>query len=165
MIKIITSRAGYGKTSSLYKEILEKDKSAELVYLMVPEQFTLQSELALMDKVDSKGLIYAQVMSFERLSRLVLSRVGGLKRPYIDEIGKHMALRLIFDKNEESLPMYKTAYKKEGFLSELSHTLSELKKMAVPPSLLLDKSNQIENNALLKQKLFEIGFIYNEFLQ
>lgn len=164
MIKIITSRAGYGKTSSLYKEILEKDKNAEVAYLMVPEQFTLQSELALMDKVDSKGLIYAQVMSFERLSRLVLSRVGGLKRPYIDEIGKHMALRLIFDKHEDSLPMYKTAYKKEGFLSELSHTLSELKKMAVPPSLLLDKSNQIENNALLKQKLFEIGFIYNEFL-
>lgn len=165
MIKIITSRAGYGKTSKLYQSLLEKDKKCEQAFLMVPEQFTLQSELALMDKIESKGLIHVQIMSFERLSRLVLSRVGGLKRPYIDEIGKHMALRLIFDKHEDKLPMYKSAYKKEGFLSELSHTLSELKKMAVMPELLLDKSNEIEKDALLKQKLFEIGFIYNEFLK
>ncbi len=165
MIKIITSRAGYGKTTKLYQMLLEKDKKSKQAFLMVPEQFTLQSELALMQSLESNGLINIQVMSFERLSRLVLSRVGGLKRPYIDEIGKHMALRLIFDKHEEQLPMYKTAYKKEGFLKELSHTLSELKKMAVLPQSLINKSAQIEKNALLKQKLFEIGFIYDEFLK
>lgn len=164
MIRIITSRAGYGKTESVYKEILAKDKNSEKTYLMVPEQFTLQSELVLMDMSKSKGLIYAQVMSFERLSRYVLSRAGGLKRPHIDEVGKHMALRLIFDEYEEKLPMYKSAYRKKGFLNELSHTLSELKKMAVSPAVLIEKSNQIENDVLLKQKLFEIGFIYERFL-
>lgn len=166
-MRIIMSRAGYGKTSRLLKEIYGNKNQGRCSYLMVPEQFTLQTELFVMEKMQSDALTEVQVMSFERLSEEVLRRCGGLKRPYIDEVGKHMALRRIFEEYSEEIQLYKTAFLKEGFIAELSHTLSEFKKMSIDSKELVEKSKKIEER-LLSNKLYEVGKIYaylDEYMQ
>lgn len=165
MIKIIAGRASYGKTKKVLDKLKENHKKSISSYLMVPEQFTLQSELNLMEHIDTDSLMDIKVMSFERLAKEVLSRHGGIKRPYIDEIGKHMALRAIFDKYKEEIILYQGAFKREGFLEELSHTLSEMKKMNIDPTLLMGKSEIIQDNKLLSQKIYEVGFIYQRFIE
>ncbi len=162
MIKIIAARAGYGKTTRIFEELRQNDEKNIMSYLMVPEQFTLQSEIAVMDFMDKEALMNIKVMSFERLAKQVLTLAGGLKKPYIDEVGKHMALRAVFDQFKDQISMYKTSFKKEGFLSELSHTISELKKMSVQPEDMIKASLLFKDNALLSQKLYEIGFIYQK---
>lgn len=163
MIKIIAGRASYGKTKKVLDKLKENHEKSLPSYLMVPEQFTLQSELSLMEHIGADSLMDIKVMSFERLAKEVLSRHGGIKKPYIDEIGKHMALRAIFDKYKDEIILYQGAFKREGFLEELSHTLSEMKKMNIDPGTLLEKSKIIEDNKLLSQKIYEIGFIYEKF--
>lgn len=167
MIRVIAARAGYGKTTRIFSELKKNDDANVISYLMVPEQFTLQSEIAVMDSIDKEAVMNIKVMSFERLAKQVLTLAGGLKKPYIDEVGKHMALRAIFDRFGDQVVMYRTSFKKEGFLNELSHTISELKKMSVQPEDMIKASLAFKEDALLSQKLYEIGFIYqklNEYM-
>lgn len=167
MIKVIAARAGYGKTSRIFEELMQNDQKNVMSYLMVPEQFTLQSEIAVMDSIDKEAVMNIKVMSFERLAKQVLTLAGGLKKPYIDDIGKNMALRAIFDRFGDQIVMYRTSFKKEGFLTELSHTISELKKMSVQPDDMMKASLTFREDSLLSQKLYEIGFIYqklNEYM-
>lgn len=161
-MRIIVSRAGYGKTTRISEYIRENQKIGKRSYVVVPEQFTLQTELSLMKQMDTSALIDVRVMSFERLSREILKKYGGYKRKFIDEVGKHMALRRVFEEQKDEIRMYRHAFRKEGFVSELTHTISELKKMSISGERLLREAESVSDE-LLQRKLYEIGTLYHAF--
>lgn len=161
-MKIIVSRAGYGKTTKMWEYIRENQKVGKSSYIMVPEQFTLQTELSLMKQTERSALMDVRVMSFDRLSREILKKYGGYKRKTIDEVGKHMAIRRVFEENKDEIRMYRNAFRKEGFVSELTHTISELKKMSISGERLLRESEEVTDE-LLRRKLYEVGTLYHGF--
>lgn len=156
---LILSRRGEPKTRRIVEKIKQNINLGKVSYLMVPEQFTLQTELFLMEALAVEALIDVKVMSFERLSRQVLKRHGGYKRAVIDEVGKHMALRRVFEEKSEQINLYQRAFQSAGFVGELSHTISELKKMAVDGQQLVERSKETAD-PLLRYKLYEIGTLY-----
>lgn len=106
----------------------QQDRENRRAYIMVPEQFTLQNEIKLMEAIDAQAVMDIRIMSFNRLAMEALSESGGLKRKYIDDIGKAMAVKQIFQSDGSGLSLYRGSIDKEGFVASLVRLMSEFKE-------------------------------------
>lgn len=164
-IRYIIGRAGSGKTQRVLDEIeyrLKEGGDNKLIFL-VPEQFTLQAETDLIFKKNLDGIMRVEVLSFQRLGYKVLNEVGGIKKTAINELGKIMVLRKLFEENEKNLSVFNKASKKEGFLSSFCKLLTEFKKDDISAETINQKIEAITDNNMLKLKLNDIALIYNKF--
>jgi ATP-dependent helicase/nuclease subunit B len=83
-IRYFLGRTGSGKSYRTMQEIvadLKKDSDYPLI-LLVPEQFTLQAERDLIEKMDLPGIMRVEVLSFTRLAFRVFNEVGGYPDNY-----------------------------------------------------------------------------------
>ncbi|MBF8982559.1 helicase-exonuclease AddAB subunit AddB [Lutibacter sp. B2] len=167
MIRYIFGRSGTGKTHLVLEEIKKRLESTEhkKLILIVPEQFTLQAERDLIEKLDLPGIIDVEVLSFTRLAYNVLNEVGGITRIHINEQGKNMVLRKIIDEIEKELTIYQKASHQEGFISKFNELLSELKQNEVLPIDLINGLKEIEEDSIIYQKINDISTIYESFEQ
>lgn len=138
------------------------DGGEEHLILLVPEQFTLQSERDLIYKLQLAGIMRVEVLSFTRLARRVFDEVGGLSRTLLNEQGKHMVLRKMIDEVARQLTIYKKASGQEGFVPKLSELLAELKGQEIKPEALL-KCVDGEGGLIIKQKITDVALIYEHF--
>ena len=86
MLKIVTGRINSGKTT--YIRCVIKDKlasGAEKVYLIVPEQFSFESERSMLTLLGEKEALKVEVCSFSRLAQNVLGDIHGVR--CLDEAG------------------------------------------------------------------------------
>jgi len=164
-IRYIVGRAGSGKTHLVLNEIRHKLKENDdnKLILLVPEQFTLQAEFDLITKMDLAGIMRAEVLSFERLAYKVFNEVGGIKKIDINEQGKIMVLRRLFDKHSKELTLYKKAFRQAGFLSNFCNLISEFKRSDILPEMLKMKLDSFEEENILKRKLQDLTYMYEKF--
>ncbi len=165
MLRFLLSRSNYEIEKEMFAQAIAAMERGEEVYLLVPEQFTLQNELRLMDEVASFAVSKIRVMSFQRLALEALSKMGGLKRTPIDRLGKTMILKNILEENSQSLRLYQSSIEKAGFVDGLLRQLAELKRSQISPEDLLNQASTLQNAALLSQKLAELATIYEKFEQ
>src|SRR5665647_1743977 len=93
-IKIIAGRRSQFLSQTVYQEIGNAIKRGEEnLFLIVPEQYTLGAEDALIKANDLKGLLGAEVLSPKRLGNRVLGVTGGLIKTFMDSHGKNMLLQ------------------------------------------------------------------------
>ncbi len=164
-IRYILGRAGSGKTHRVLDEIEYriKEKSNHRLILLVPEQFTLQAEADLIFKKNLEGIMRVEVISFQRLGYKVLNEAGGIKKTAINELGKIMVLRKLFEENSKNLTVFNKASKKDGFLSNFCQLITELKRDDIPTEIIEQKSEGITQDNMLKRKLKDISLIYSKF--
>lgn len=76
-MRIIYGRAGTGKSEFIFNEIKEslQDNLAQKIYVIVPEQFSYVTEKRLLETIETKASIKAEVISFKRLAHRVFSEV------------------------------------------------------------------------------------------
>ncbi|MTI49299.1 MAG: helicase-exonuclease AddAB subunit AddB [Firmicutes bacterium] len=162
-MRFITGRAGTGKTYKIFQEIKENLNKNKKLFLIVPEQFTLQTEFDLITKMNLTGIMEVEVLSFERLAYKVLTEVGGIKKTAINDLGKVMILRRLFDDHSKDLSIYKNASKQSGFLINFSEMVCEFKRNDITPEDLHMKTQFIEGDSMLKQKLSDIAYMFGQF--
>lgn len=164
-LRFILGRAGSGKTYQIFKEIKDRILSGtnNKLILLVPEQFTLQTEYDFITKMDMPGIIDLEILSFERLTYKVFSQVGGLKKVEINELGKTMILRRLFEKNSKDLILYNKASKQDGFISDFCSLIKDFKRNEITPELLRDKIDLFQENNILNKKLKDITYMYEKF--
>ncbi|QIB26362.1 helicase-exonuclease AddAB subunit AddB [Caloranaerobacter azorensis] len=164
-LRFILGRASSGKTYQIFKEIKDrilKGTNNKLI-LLVPEQFTLQTEYDFITKMDMPGIIDLEILSFERLTYKVFSQVGGLKKVEVNELGKIMILRRLFEKYSKDLILYNKASKQDGFISDFCALVKEFKRNEITPDLLKDKIDLFQENNVLNKKLKDITYMYEKF--
>jgi ATP-dependent helicase/nuclease subunit B len=166
-IRYIFGRSGKGKTHYIFEEIKERlkvDPEHKLI-LIVPEQFTLQAERDLMEKLKLPGILKVEVLSFTRLAHNVLNEVGGRTRVHINDQGKSMVLRKVIDAGEKHLTIYRKISQQEGFIEKFCQLLCELKQHDVLPGDLLRQGESLGDDSILRSKLQDIAYIYEQFDQ
>jgi len=146
------------------KQCLDRGENRPLIWI-VPEQFTLQAERNLIEKLSLPGMLNIEVLSFKRLAYKVLREVGGLTRIHINEQGKNMALRKIIDEGEEYLTIYKNASRLDGFIQMLGEFLCELKQNNIFPFDLFERMKKFEQNNIFYKKIHDIAYIYEQLDQ
>lgn len=164
-LRFILGRAGSGKTYQIFKEIKDRilNGANNKLILLVPEQFTLQTEYDIITKMDMPGIIDLEILSFERLTYKVFNQVGGLKKIEINELGKTMILRRLFEKYSKDLILYNKASKQDGFISDFCTLIKEFKRNEITPQLLRDRINSFQEDNILNKKLRDITYMYEKF--
>ncbi len=169
MIRIVYGKAKSGKTHQIYSEIHEAarrwtQKSHKgALYLIVPEQYTLEAEKQLIEHEKSEGFIGIEVVSFKRLAHKVFAEIGQPEGVRISEIGKIMMLRRLFAASQGALTVYQSAYNKLGFLSKVHDLIKEFKQNMVTPEALNQMIEAIEDQSLLKNKLKDFSIVYQAY--
>lgn len=159
MVEIVFSRQNHEIENEIFERAIASYQSGEEVYLLVPEQFTLQNEIELMQRLGGGAVSNIRIISFQRLALETLSSVGGLKRKYIDSMGKTMVLKNILYRHQEKLKLYAGSIAKEGFVDALLRQLAELKRSRIDSDMLREYAEKLKDSELLSQKLTELAFI------
>lgn len=167
-LRFILGRAGTGKTRFCLEEIVNKLKvspEGEALILLVPEQATFQTERALLSASELKGIMRAEVLSFQRLAYRVLQEVGGMARIYIDELGKKMILRRFLERRKDKLRVFHWIARQPGFIDHLADVLKEFKNYRIPCEKLKAAADKLETDAerdILTDKLCDLTILYSD---
>lgn len=163
-LKIIAGRAKTGKSTYIYDEINSeiKNNNKNLI-LIVPEQMTYQTEYEVINRINNWGFMDLEVLSFKRIAYKIFEEVGGLKVQEINDYGKIMLLKQVFEENLDELQVFKIASKQDGFLKEFESLIKEFKQNCVSVEF-LENINEyfIDEKKLpmLKKKMSDIIKIY-----
>lgn len=163
-LRFIYGRAGSGKSHFCLENINKKINlgGVKPLILIVPEQFSFQTEKNILDLIGEKAALRVKVISFKRMAYKVFNEVGGITRKHINSSGRNMLIYHIMEKYKDELKVFGGAAKKQGFISTVSEVISEFKKYELTQDALINTINKMENNEL-KNKLIDLNLIYSEF--
>lgn len=161
MLKIITGRAGSGKTAEIYRHINELALSGQDgTVLIVPEQFSHEAERELCRVCGNKISLFAEVLSFSRLSSRVFAQVGGLADRQLDKGGRVLVMSLALSAAAPSLKAYGFAARKPEFLQRLLKTRDEFKT-----SCAFEDIHRVAESfdGVFSQKLSDLALIFEAY--
>ncbi len=164
MLHLIKGPAGSGKTEALRAEIrrgAEEGRSGQL--LLVPKQFTFETERALLKLLGPAAVKQIEIRSFSRLAQWRLQQdpeTVGLRFP--DAGVKAVLMREALEQLRGGLEIYANAGKSSATLASLVDFVREIKSCRLTyeelRSTLDDRSNEL-NSPLLEKKLQELLLI------
>ena len=164
-LQFILGNSGSGKSHFLYQHIIEEALChPDINYLVVvPEQFTMQTQRDLVSMHPHKGIMNIDVLSFGRLAYRIFEEVGGDDRTILEDEGKSLVLRKIAGDYEKELKVLGRNLKKPGYLSEIKSVISEFAQYGLDPEGLELVTEGLNEESYLFWKLRDIQTIYKGF--
>lgn len=164
-IRFIFGRAGTGKSKFCLEQIkkkMENNAGENKLILIVPEQYTFDTEKKFLDIVTEKGFLRGEVLSFKRMAHRVFEECGGRTDVKISDSGRNMLIyKLLRDKGDE-LQYFNRMTKEQGFSSVVSNIITEFKKYNISTEILGVKEEEIHDEEL-KKKMSDLKIIYHDF--
>ena len=164
-LQFVFGNSGSGKSYYLYHYIVEEAvRHPETNYLvLVPEQFTMQTQKDLCAAHPRGGIMNVDVLSFGRLAHRVFEELGEDNRQVLDDEGKNLVLRRIAGDCEEELTVLKGNLKKQGYISEVKSVISEFTQYGVDFERLDGFMDSLNRDSYLYYKLKDIRKVYEGF--
>lgn len=164
-LQFIFGNSGSGKSHCLYQDIVSRSvRHPQKNYLvLVPEQFTMQTQKDLCLMHPRGGIMNIDVLSFGRLAHRVFEEVGEDNRTVLDDEGKNLVLRKIANNFEDELTVLKGNLKKQGYISEVKSVISEFTQYGVDFDRLDEFMDTVSPDSYLYYKLRDIRRVYEGF--
>lgn len=163
-IRFIYGRAGIGKSTWCINSIAEnikKDDENKLI-LIVPEQYTFNTENRILKSIGEPALLRTQVLSFKKMAHEVFEECGGRVKEIIKESGRNMLIHKVLNEKIESLEYFRKISREQGFYEIVSDVISEFKKYNVEVDSLRNIEESIQESDLYN-KIRELSIIYEAF--
>ena len=160
-LQFIIGNSGAGKSHLAYERIIRESMEHPeiLYYIIVPEQFTMQTQKDVVEMHPGKGILNIDILSFERLAYRVFEEVGGDNRKLLEDTGKSMVLQKLVQKHVKELPYLGSQMKKPGYLDEVKSLLSEFMQYDIRQEELEEMLEKSRQQALLHMKLHDVGVL------
>lgn len=164
-LQLVIGNSGSGKSYMLRKNIIEQSvqNPNQQFLLIVPEQFTLETQRDIVMMHPKKGTMNIDILSFERLAYRIFDEVGGNDLPIIDDIGKNLIIRKISQENKEKLSMLGSNLGKIGYITEIKSIISEFTQYEIDDALMEQMLEKTKEKANLNYKLKDIKVLYDAF--
>ena len=169
MLNIYTGREDIDKQRYMFERIHRQDTEAErrrTIYLIVPDQFTLEAERSAFSYMDVSAFVNQVVLSMNRLAGKVISEAGD-STEHIDRYGNFMLLARLLYSNKKKLFLYQNLENSTTFISQLSEAIISFKSHLVSPESLIECAESTERSGaggvLLGKKLRDIAALYAEY--
>jgi len=163
-LQFVFGPAGCGKSTyvqeRLIKESMEKPKGNFL--LIVPDQFTMQTQMDIVKRHPGKGILNIDVLSFGRLSYRVFSVAGKPEAPILDDTGKSLVLRRVASEASKDMPYIGKNLNKIGYIHEVKSQISEFMQYGLSVKDVENMALKVKGS-LLKNKLMDMAVIYKAF--
>lgn len=166
-LQFIFGPPGSGKSFHSYQRIIEESgrHPEDNFIVLVPEQFTMQTQKDLVEMHPSHCIMNIDVLSFGRLAYRVFEETGGGRLPVLDDEGKNLILRKIAGDYEKELSVLKGNMKKPGFISEVKSVISEFAQYDIGEAELERVMETAGEGSGLYYKLRDIAVLYRGFTE
>ncbi len=164
-LEIVLGGSGSGKTYKVYEQIVKAsiNNPSENYYLIVPDQFTMETQRDIINRHPHKGTMNIDIVSFNRLAYRVFGELGINRLSVLDDTGKMLILRKVIEENKNELTIFKNKVKLFGFTEEIKSTISELYQYGINIDDIDDICSKISGNNTMKSKLSDIRLIFKKF--
>ena len=161
MLQLIEGGAKTGKSTRIRQDLLaladrEEISSGELL-LLVPEQFSYETERAYYHALGIRRADRVQVLSFKRLSDEVFREYGGLAGETAGDPAKLLAMKLALQDCKGELRLYAPLVKRPDLPGQMLKAMSELKHAAISLEMLEEAAKKAEG--FLKDKLSDLALL------
>ncbi len=122
--------SGSGKSHALHRMITARaDRERDRNFLfIVPDQFTMQTQIDLVNASERGGILNVDVLSFGRLAHRIFEETGAGSELVLDDTGKNLILRSLAGSLQDKLPVLGKHLGKPGYIHEIKSVLSEFKQ-------------------------------------
>ena len=134
------------------------------VVVIVPQQYTLAAERALIRYLKLSGFFDVDVVSPLRFSQRVFSQSGCDNRTRIDVNGKNMAISHVLFQNREQLKYYESAVERQGFVDSVAQMIADMKRSHISPESLSEYQKGLSSD-VLSDKYKDLSLIYSAYHQ
>ena len=158
--------SGSGKSHRVHRDIItwaEKEPGRSFLFL-VPDQFTMQTQLDLVNASEKKGIMNIDVLSFGRLAHRIFEETGFTTETVLDDTGKSLILRRIAEKHRENLSVIGKNLNRIGYIHEVKSALSEFMQYGLTPEDVDGLAGFAGRRGTLSGKLKDLGELYRAFL-
>ncbi|MBO5019297.1 MAG: exodeoxyribonuclease V subunit gamma [Clostridia bacterium] len=162
MLQFIYGKASSGKTYTLINKIKELSVRGEQSVLLVPEQFTFESERLILKELGDKFSLNVSVLSFSRLYDEVGRNLGGIAGTVLGEADKVIFMSKALNSLKNELKLWRKYVGSVSFAKTILDTIGEFKINGCSSDDLLEAANNIDNPSL-SIKLKELALIYNQY--
>lgn len=165
-LQLIFGGSGSGKSDYVYRNLLEQSKAErdKTFFVLVPEQFTMQTQRELVRRQENHSIMNVDVVSFPRLAYRVFDELGMGNLSILEETGKNLLLRRVAEEQQDNLKLLKASMKKAGYISEVKSVISELTQYRILPGQLDAFIQDEEQSPLFRYKIQDIQTMYQGFL-
>lgn len=164
-LQFIFGPSGGGKSHYLYQTVVEeaaKDRTKDFL-IIVPEQFTMQTQKELVERSERHAIMNIDVLSFERLAFRVFDELGMYQIHVLEETGKNLILRKLAKRCEGQMHVLGNNFKKMGYINEVKSLISEFMQYQVTPEDLESWVGDEDNPMLFRMKMQDVQVLYHEF--
>lgn len=164
-LRFVFGPSGAGKSRYLYEEMIRRageDRKKNFL-IIVPDQFTMQTQKDLVQLSDLGGIMNIDVLSFGRLNHRIMEEVGEDDTPVLDDTGKSLVLQNIAADLKEELPVLGSFLCRQGYIHEVKSAISEFMQYGIGVE---DVDKLIEfagKRGALVQKLKDLKTLYRGF--
>lgn len=165
-LHFVLGASGSGKSHTLYENIIARSiRHPETTYIvLVPEQFTMQTQKELVDMHPSRGIFNIDVLSFQRLAYRVLEQLGADDRQILEETGKSLVLQKVAQKEQRRLTYLGGQMKHQGYVQEIKSLISEFMQYGITVEQLEEMVRAVgEKKKVTARKLQDIALLYDGF--
>ncbi|MBR5753779.1 MAG: hypothetical protein IKX83_04770, partial [Clostridia bacterium] len=163
MLQLVTGRSGSGKTEyvrGLLGRLAEQGEAPLL--LLVPEQYSYDTERAMLRRFGNRTAQRVEVLSFTRLADYVFRDIGGNAGVVADEGTKLILMLRAMDTVSEKLDYYQKNRTDVRLAKELLQIFREIQQSGAALSRLEEVAGEVDS-PVLSRKLRELSLIFNVY--
>lgn len=131
--------------------------------LLVPEQYTLQAERELLDRLKLPGYFNIDILSPSRLRSKVRDTAGGGTFPQLDASGKAVAFSCALKETGKSLVYYGRSVDQAGLPARMASLTEDLANAGLDPDSLRELTSHYTGS--LKAKMDDIASVWSAYIK
>ena len=166
-LKFIFGPSGSGKSRQIYQEITARaQREPERNFLIiVPDQFTMQTQKELVLLNERGGIMNIDVLSFMRLGHRILEEVGSEETPVLDDTGKSLVLQKVAAGLKDDLPVLGGFLHRQGYIHEVKSAISEFMQYGIGTEDVSRLIEYAQKRGALAGKLKDLETLYKGFME
>ena len=166
-LQFIFGNSGSGKSDFLYDSVLKqaKENKEQQFLIIVPEQFTMQTQRELVERQKQHAIMNVDVLSFARLAYRVFDDLGKQNVVVLEETGKNLVLRKVAEQKKAELKVLGANMNKMGYVGEVKSLISELMQYNIRPDALAEFLEKEPLGEGLRLKMQDVLTMYQGFTE
>lgn len=163
MLNFIIGREGTGKTVYTHKLLGDYIKDNETTaILLVPKQFTFDSDKGILDALGPKDACNVEVLSFTRLADVIFKSCRGINKPLLKDGANAAIMALALESIKDQLQLFQRHCNSISFVRKMIDQIGDFKQNTISADELFAVQETLEGG-LLKQKLYETALIFKTY--
>lgn len=162
MLNFIIGAKGSGKTTKAHEILGKAVNGGGQAMLVVPKQFTFQSDKQILSLLGPRLACEVEVLSFSRLASVVMQTYGGITSPIAKQGARNILMSLAVESLTDKLSVFAKHKNETALVKKMLDTLDEMKKNGITVKELEESAGLTDDN-LLKAKIKETALIIRAY--